>query len=268
MKLIDNINSRLGDDLKTTIKKSSKLSIAASSFSIYSFETLRKELSKIEELRFIFTSPTLIEEKFEKSIRKFYIPHIYHEADLCGGEFELRLMNQLNQRAIAKECAKWVEQKVKFKTNKASNQALAGMMYVDNNKENDVAYTGIQGFTTADLGLTPKSGFPTLIQKNEYPNSSAFLEYFNQVWKNEEALVDVTDKVKSYFENAYKENSPEFIYFITLYNIFNEFLDELSLDSLPNEQIGFKNTVVWNKLYNFQKDAVIGAINKLSLIHI
>lgn len=263
MQLIDNINSRLGDDLKTTIQKSSKLSIAASSFSIYSFEALRNELSKIDELRFIFTSPTLIEEKFQKSIRKFYIPHIYHEADLCGGEFELRLMNQLNQRAIAKECAKWVEQKVKFKTNKTSHQTLVGMMHVNNKTEDNVAYTGIQGFTTADLGLTPKSGFPTLIQKNEYPNSTAFLEYFNQVWKNEEALVDVTEKVKSYFENAYKENSPEFIYFITLYNIFNEFLDDLNLDSLPNDQIGFKNTVVWDKLYNFQKDAVIGAINKL-----
>ena len=205
----------------------------------------------------------MIEEKFEKSIRKFYIPHIYHEADLCGGEFELRLMNQLNQRAIAKECAQWVKEKVKFKTNKQSNQALAGLVHVQNSDESDVAYSGIQGFTTTDLGLTPKSGFPTLIQKNEYPNSTAFLDYFNQVWNNEEALVDVTDKVKSYFENAYKENSPEFIYFITLYNIFNEFLDDLSLDSLPNEEIGFKNTTVWNKLYNFQKDAVIGAINKL-----
>lgn len=261
MHIIDNINTRLGDDLKTTIQKDSKLSIAASTFSIYSFEALRKELSKIEELRFIFTSPTLIEEKFQKTIRKFYIPHIYHDADLCGGEFELRLMNQLNQRAIARECAKWVAEKVTFKTNKQSNQPLAGMIHVDG--ENNTAYTGLHGFTTADLGLTPKTGFPTLIQKNAYPHSSAFLQYFNQVWKNDEALVDVTDKVKSYFENAFKENSPEYIYFITLYNIFNEFLDDLSLDNLPNEEIGFKNTVVWNKLYNFQKDAVVGAINKL-----
>lgn len=263
MNLIDNINNRLGDDLKQTVKKDSKLSIAASTFSIYSFEALRRELSKIDELRFIFTSPTLIDERFEKSIRKFYIPHIYHEADLCGGDFELRLMNQLNQRAIAKECANWVKNKVTFKTNKQSSQPLAGMMHIENGKDEQFAYSGLNGFTTADLGLTPKKGFPTLIQKSEFPNSAAYLEWFNQVWNNEESIVDVTDKVQSYFENAYKENSPEFIYFITLYNIFNEFLDDLSLDNLPNEQIGFKNTTVWNKLYNFQKDAVIGAINKL-----
>jgi len=263
MKLIDNVNNRLGEDLKSTIKKNSKLSIAASTFSIYSFEALHKEFSKIDELRFIFTSPTLIEEKFEKNIRKFYIPHIYHEADLCGGDFELRLINQLKQRAIAKECAAWVKDKVTFKTNKQSNQPLAGIMHVKNREQEQFAYSGLNGFTTADLGLTPKIGFPTLIQKTEFPNSAAYLDWFNEVWKNEDALIDITDKVKSYFENAYKENSPEFIYFITLYNIFNEFLDDLSLDSLPNDQIGFKNTTVWNKLYNFQKDAVIGAINKL-----
>ena len=263
MKLIDNINTRLGDDLKETIRKGSKLSIAASTFSIYAFEALRKELKKIDKLRFIFTAPTLIEEKFEKSIRKFYIPHIYHEADLCGGDFELRLMNQLNQRAIAKECAKWVNEKVTFKTNKVSKQPLSGLAHIQNTEDEQYAYSGLNGFTTADLGFTPKSGFPTLIQKISYPSSAAYLEWFNQIWKDEEALIDVTDKVKSYFKNAFRENSPESIYFITIYNIFNDFLDDLSLDNLPNEQIGFKDTLIWKKLYNFQQDAVIGAINKL-----
>ncbi len=263
MELIDNINHRLGEDLKQTIKKDARLSIAASSFSIYSFAALRKELSKIESLQFIFSAPTLIEEKFEKQMRKFYIPHIYHDADLCGGEFELRLMNQLNQRAIARECAKWVSEKVTFKTNKQSSQPLNGLIHVQNTEEEQYSYAGVNGFTTADLGMTSKQGFPTLIQKVSFPNSMAYLNWFDQVWKNKEALEDVTEKVQSYFENAYKENSPEYIYFITLYNIFNEFLEDLSLDSLPNEQIGFERTVVWDMLYNFQKDAVIGAINKL-----
>ena len=103
MKLIDNIHDRLGDDLKKEIKKGSKLSIAASSFSIYAFEALKKELKSIDELQFIFTSPTFIEEQLQQKSREFYIPHIVKEKDLCGGEFELRLKNELNQRAIAKE---------------------------------------------------------------------------------------------------------------------------------------------------------------------
>lgn len=263
MKLIDNVNERLGDDLKQSIRKGSKLSIAASSFSIYAFEALRKELEKIDELRFIFSSPTFSDENFQKQTPLFYIPNIYKETDLCGGEFELRLRNQLNQRAIARECSKWVKEKVTFKSNKHHNIPINGVIHVKNDGNDEFAYTNISSFTTSDLGITHKKGFPTLIQKSDYPDSSAFLDWFNEIWDNQDDLRDVTQKVQAYFESAYKENSPEFIYFITLYNIFNDFLQDLSLDNLPNDQIGFKDTVIWSKLYNFQKDAVIGAINKL-----
>jgi SNF2 family DNA or RNA helicase len=263
MKLIDNVNHRLGDDLKESIKKGSKLSIAASSFSIYAYEALKKELDKIDELRFIFTSPTFIEENFKKEVPKFFIPHLFKEADLCGGEFELRLKNQLNQRAIARECSKWVKAKVVFKSNKQLGSHLPGMIHLENTNNESIAYSNVSSFTTSDLGTTHKKGFPTLIQKTAFPDSQAYLDWFNQIWENEEDLKEVSQKVQEYFETAYKENSPEFIYFITLYNIFNDFLQELSLDTLPNDQVGFKETLVWNKLYNFQKDAVIGGINKL-----
>ncbi|MEI7491907.1 MAG: helicase-related protein [Bacteroidota bacterium] len=263
MKLIDNINNRLGDDLKLSIRKGSKLSIAASSFSFYAFEALKKELEKIDELRFIFSSPTFIEENFNKYTRLFYIPHIYKETDLCGGEFEIRLKNQLNQRAIARECSRWIKEKVTFKSNKHPNLPLNGMIHVLNNEQEEYAYLNVSSFTTSDLGITYKKGFPTLIQKTEYPDSLAYLKWFSQIWENDEDLLDVTQKVQDFFESAYKENSPEFIYFITLYNIFNDFLKDISLDTLPNDQIGFKDSVIWNKLYNFQRDAVIGGINKL-----
>lgn len=263
MKLIDNVNNRLGGDLKTSIRKGSKMSIAASSFSIYAFEALKKELEKIEELRFIFSSPTFSEENFKKQSPLFYIPNIYKETELCGGEFELRLINQLNQRAIARECSKWVKDKVVFKSNKHHNLPINGMIHVKNTDQEEYAYSNLSSFTTSDLGITHKKGFPTLIQKSEFPDSTAYLEWFNQIWENDEDLKDVTQKVQSYFESAYKENSPEFIYFITLYNIFNDFLQDISLDNLPNDQIGFKDSLTWNKLYNFQQDAVIGAINKL-----
>ncbi len=263
MKLIDNVNTRLGDDLKESIRKGSKVSIAASSFSIYAYEALKKEFERIDELRFIFTSPTFMEENFQKDTRLFYIPHIYKESDICGGEFELRLKNQLNQRSIARECSKWVKAKVTFKSNKHHNLPINGLVHVKNPDQEEYAYSNISSFTTSDLGITHKRGFPTLIQKSDFPDSKAYLEWFNQVWENDEDLKEVTQKVQDYFESAYKENSPEFIYFITLYNIFNDFLEDISMDNLPNDQIGFKDTIIWSKLYNFQKDAVIGGINKL-----
>ena len=208
MKIIDNVNHRLGDDLKESIKKGSKLCIAASSFSIYAYEALKKELDKIDELRFIFTSPTFIEENFKKEVPKFFIPHLFKEADLCGGEFELRLKNQLNQRAIARECSKWVKEKVVFKSNKQLGSHLPGMIHLENTNNESIAYSNVGSFTTSDLGTTHKKGFPTLIQKTVYPDSKDYLDWFNQIWENEEDLKEVSQKVQEYFETAYKENSP------------------------------------------------------------
>lgn len=263
MELIDNVNKRLSDDLKVEIKKNSKISIAASSFSIYAFEALKKELSSVSEFRFIFTSPAFIQEQFKKESREFYIPHIFNEKHLCGGEFELRLKNELNQRAIAKECSEWVKGKVTFKTNIHSSQQLNGLIHIKDNTGEGKAYNNVNGFTTSELGITHNKGFPTLINKIDFPSSNAYLEWFNQIWNDNENLKNVTNDVQDYFQNAFKENNPEFIYFVTLYNIFNEFLTDLSMDNLPKDEIGFKDTDVWRMLYNFQKDAVIGAINKL-----
>ncbi|MFV0553865.1 MAG: helicase-related protein [Mangrovibacterium sp.] len=263
MNTIDNINTLFGDELKKDFQKGSKLRIAAASFSIYAYEALRKELQQVEELQFIFTSPTFVAEKFQPEAREFYIPNIFREANLCGGEYELRLKNELNQKAIAKECAEWVRQKAKFKSNNNSGKHLSSVLCVENGRNGSAAYTGFHDFTTADLGYTANNGFPKLIQKTENTDSVQFLNWFNQIWDSKDSMEEVSSQVLEYLETSYKENSPEYIYFITLYNIFNDFLEDLNADNLPNERTGFKNTVIWSKLYNFQQDAVIGAINKL-----
>lgn len=263
MPIIDNITKRLVDELKPSIKRGDKLSITASTFSIYAFDALRKELKKAEALRFIFTKPMFVEEELEALERKFYIPHVYDESELCGGEFELKLKNELNQRAIAKECSAWIKEKVRFKSNLHPSSPLQGMIHIEGKAERGDAFLGIGAFTSADLGLTYKSGFPALISPIQYPASKDYLKWFDQVWENEVDLKEVTAQVQSYFEGAVKDNSPEFLYFITLYNIFKEFLEDIDNGGLSDDQIGFKESVVWEKLYDFQKDAVIGAINKL-----
>lgn len=245
------------DDLQVEIQKDSKISIAAATFSIYAFQELKKELKGVEQLRFIFTSPTFTTEKAAKEKREFYIPRLNRERSLYGTEFEVKLRNELSQKAIAKECADWIRKKVVFKSN-VTNENMMGFLCVD-----DKAYNPIQGFTTVDLGCERGNNAYTMIQKMPAPFSMSYLQLFDQLWNDTARMQEVTEEVIDTITAAYNENSPDFIYFFTLYNIFNEFLEDISEDVLPNEATGFKESKIWNMLFNYQKDAALAIINKL-----
>lgn len=258
MKIIDNINNTVKNDLQAGISKGSKLSIAAACFSIYAYQELKNQLECIDELRFIFTSPTFITEKISKAQREFYIPRISRERSLYGTEFEVKLRNELTQKAIAKECANWIRKKVTFKSNVTQEQMM-GFMTVDKS-----TYMPINGFTTVDLGCERGNNAYYPVQKTEsYENAQYFIKLFEQLWNDKKKFQEVTDVVIENITAAYRENAPEYIYFFALYNIFHEFLDDISEDELPNEATGFKESKIWGMLYNFQRDAVLAIISKL-----
>ena len=257
MEIIDNVNKTLKDDLAVEIKKGSKMSIAAACFSIYAFAELKKELKNLDELRFIFTAPAFVQEKTTKEKREFYIPRQERERNLYGSEFEIKLRNEMTQKAIAKECAKWIKEKAIFKSN-ITNENMMGFMNVD-----DKSYSQINGFTTVDLGCERGNNAYYMVQKLDSPMSKAYLELFEQIWNDETKLQVVTGEVIDSIATVYNENSPDYIYFVTLYNIFNEFLEDISEDVLPNEATGFKDSKIWGMLYNFQRDAALAIINKL-----
>lgn len=257
MEVIDNVNKTLKDDMLLTLRSGSKVAIAASCFSIYAFQELKEQLSDISELRFIFTSPSFVTEKADKQKREFYIPRLNRERDLYGSEFEIKLRNELSLKAVAKECAEWIRKKVCFKSNR-TNAGMPSFATID-----DTTYMPLGGFTTVELGCERGNSLAMAINKMETPFSQQYLQIFNQIWNDGDKLQVVTEEVLDNITNAYKENSPEFIYFVTLYNIFNEFLEDISEDVLPNEATGFKSSVIWNRLYNFQRDAALAIINKL-----
>lgn len=257
MEFIDNVNKTLKDDMALILRSGSKVAIAASCFSIYAFQELKEQLLDISELRFIFTSPSFITEKADKQKREFYIPRLNRERDLYGSEFEIKLRNELSLKAVAKECAEWIRHKACFKSNR-TNAGMPSFATID-----DITYMPLGGFTTVELGCERGNSLAIAINKVEAPFSQQYLQIFNQIWNNGDKLQVVTEEVLDNITNAYKENSPEFIYFVTLYNIFNEFLEDISEDVLPNEATGFKSSVIWNKLYNFQRDAALAIINKL-----
>lgn len=261
MKIFDNVTDIVRDDLKQTVKRGSKVSIAAACFSMYAYKELKAQLEQVDEFRFIFTSPTFIKEKAEKQKREFYIPRLSRESSLYGTEFEIKLRNEMTQKAIAKECADWIKRKATFKSN-VTGENMGGFMTVNAPAE-EVAYIPMNGFTTVDIGCERGNNSYNMVNRMEAPFSTQYMQLFETLWNDKTKMQDVTDVIISNISTAYNENSPEFIYFMTLYNVFSEFLDDISEDVLPNEATGFKQSKIWGMLYDFQRDAVLAIINKL-----
>jgi primosomal protein N' len=264
MQIIDNINERLGDDLRSELLPGSKLRIAASTFSMYAFEALRDELEQVEELQFIFTAPSFVKESATDPVprarREFFIPHGRNgESSLFGTEFEIRLRNKMTQRAIARECASWVRDKVTFRSN-TTGAPMQQFAVVDDR----AAYLPLQGFTSADLGYERGNAVSNVVTRiDEAPMAAQYVALFDQIWHNAGQLQDVTAAVHEHIASVYAENSPARIYFLILYNLFAEFLEDISEDVLPNDRTGYQDSAIWKALYNFQRDAATGIINKL-----
>ena len=266
MKLIDNTSQLLGDDLKGVVERGSRLKVAASCFSIYAFEALKAELSRIGSLQFIFTAPTFVPNevtgRLRKERREFFIPKARRESGLYGTEFEIHLRNRLTQRAVARECADWIRKKAKFRSN-ATRAPMQQFMHVSGTS-GATAYMPISGFTAVDLGYRKDDAVSNFVTRfNEPGHAQMYLQLFDQIWSDPEKVKDVTAVICDHIESVYQENSPERIYFIMLYNIFHDFLEDVDEDVLPNDLTGYRESMVWNKLYNFQKDAATGIINKL-----
>ena len=261
VKVFDNINDIVRDDMIPTISNGSKISIAAACFSIYAYKELKDQLEQIDECRFIFTAPTFIKEKTEKQKREFYIPRLNRENSLYGTEFELKLRNEMNQKAIAKECADWIKRKATFKSN-ITGENMTGFVNVTSSNS-ATTYMPINGFTTVDIGCERGNNTYNMVNRFESPFADSYINLFEGLWNDKNKLQDVTDIVIDNMTSVYNENSPESIYFLILYHVFSEFLNDISTDELPNEATGFKQSKIWNMLYDFQRDAVLAIINKL-----
>ena len=256
------LNNQLGEtvykELEKHIRKGSKVSTISAYFTMYAYSALKKELDKIDEMRFIFTTPSFSKNK-DKEAREYEIVN----NNIFGNEFELKLRNEMTQSAFAKDCAKWLKDKVEIKSFKEPNVAQPRMIHVHNKSEEDIVINGSVDFTTDGLGITGsnRADFNNFMAGEEFTDSQ--LLSFDTLWNNEMVLTDVKDKLLKQMEVMYEENSGEFIYFKSLYHIFYNYLDELDEDNIVKKGNKLKETKIWNTLYQFQQDAVIGAIDKI-----
>ena len=261
-KIIDNKrNGTVFEELQHNLKTGSRLSVISAYFTIYAYAELKKELSKIDSMRFIFTEPTCVTNDNEL-IREYYIDHS-PERKLQGNEFEIKLRNEMKQAAIAKECAEWIRKKVEIKSLRHTNPAQFRLIHLENPDGETVSINGTVDFTTDGFGITPSTRNDSNTCMYGTAFTQMFLQQFNELWEDEEQVEDIKSRVLEQMLVMYKENTPQFIYFVSLYHVFSSYLGELTDLNIVKEKTGFENTLIWNKLYRFQKDGVKGAIDKI-----
>ncbi len=245
--IIDNKkNGKVGDVLKEYISNDSKLSIISTYFTIYAFDELKSKLNSISNLKLLFSNPLYGDKENSSTI-------------FAGEEAEIKYKNKLMQTKIARECASWIKDKVEVKEFKVGGIFPSSLYILDES----IALQGTSNFSSVGLGYTQtkKRDINTLIKDSD--STKELIDTFDEFWEDEELVRDIKSEFLERLELLYKDNTPEFIYFLTLYNIFKDFIGELDEEKIIRTKTGFKETLIWNKLYTFQKDGVLGAIDKL-----
>ena len=257
-KLLDNKNNFVYTELEESIKKGSKLSVISALFSMYAYDALKKNLDKIDNMRFIYTKPSFIKDD-QKESREYYIDN----NSIFGNDYEIKLKNEMTQGSISKDFSKWIQEKLEIKSFKKPNEAQLRMICVDNGDDSDIAINGSVDFTTTGLGInkSDRQDMNQCVYGNMF--SQSFLTMFEAIWDDEDLLEDVKEEVLEQMKTMHKENPAEFIYFLSLYNIFSGNLDALDEDKIIRKGNTLKESQIWNKLYKFQKDAVMGVIDKI-----
>lgn len=258
-KMIDNKrNGRVIDELRSNLRKGSRLSVISAYFTIYAYAALKKELSRIDKMRFLFTESPFAESDEVK--REFYIDN--KRRSVAGNECEIKLRNEMKQAAIARECAKWLEEKVEVKSLRSPNSAQPRLVHIENSSD-AVSINGTIDFTTDGLGVTHSNRIDSNMCLYGKEFTSHFLQMFDELWSDSHAVLDIKEKLIEQMKQLYQENTPEFIYFVTLHALFSDYLDDLAEDRILRSGTGFTDSLIWNKLYKFQRDGVMGAINRL-----
>jgi len=244
----------IGEFLKDKIRQGTDLSFVSAYFTIYAHAALKDQLDQIKHLRFLFGEPQFIQSLDpDKTEKKAF--RIENDA--------LALANTFQQRHVARECADWLQAKAEIRSIIKPGFLHGKMYHMDNNGVHE-AIIGSSNFTVRGLGLgTSGNNIELNLEVDSARDRKDLKNWFDEVWNNMDLVEDVKPEVLNYLSLLYQNHSPEFIYFKTLFHIFEDYLSEAERGGLLNEKTGFFESDVWDMLYDFQKDGVKGAINKV-----
>ena len=243
--ILDNKNSgHVGHELKKRTFDGAKLSVLSSLFTLYGFSTLKQELKQLDSARLLLTN-------WEATSLQ----------TLIGAEAEVRLLNQLQQKRIAAEFSQWLASKVDVK---ASINSQPGQNIIHlNSGDHSYVIHGSATLSPIGLGEVRSETLQMNMGLSDSESTKQLLSWFDTVWSDASSVRNIKTELISKLDYIAADQPANLIYFLTLFHIFKDFIEDIDEDSIIRSKTGFKDTQVWNKLYKFQKDGVLGAIDKL-----
>lgn len=257
----------VGEYIKENTHEGANVTISSPIFTIFAFEELRKVLEKSDKFRFLFNEPTFIKRLVDndKEVKEFELQMQEREKNISEFNLEIGLKNNLDQNQIASKCYKFIEQKGEIKSVIKPGCVSPSNILVEN-KDNKYLIQGNNiAFSKDGLGYTKRIRFDFNTVNDDPQMIDQYISFINEIFSNKDLVVDVKEELLKHLSNLYKENSPELLYYLTLYNIFGEKLVNMDDMARVKEKTGITQTKIWNSLYNFQHDAVVGAIKKPEL---
>ncbi len=253
--------------LKDNIQKGSKLLVVSPIFTIYAFDELKEILKSVKSIRFLFNEPTFIRklQNNQKEVREFKLEMSKREKNVSEFPYEINLKNNLDQNQVAAECYRMIVDKMDVRSVTTSNTVQTSNFLIHEQSPSYLVNGQSLSFSREGLGYYNRPNFTFNMVSSEPEVLSSFNSMMDDIWNNEKLVHDVKETLLSYIVNLYKENSPELVYYLTLYQIFGEKLSSLDDMARIKERTGINKTKIWNMLFNFQHDAVVGAIKKLEL---
>ncbi len=257
--IIDNRKrGTVGNFLKDKIQPDSKLSFVSAYFTIYAYQNLKEHLNSIDSLRFLFGEPAFIKSIGGEQSNK-------RKAEILDESVTIPINAQLSQKNAAIECAEWFRKKAEIKSMVKPNFLHGKLYLIENANGSKESVAGSSNFTVNGLGLGGRPNMELNLVVNDKRDLEDLEGWFDDVWNDDTGLVeDVKEKVLEYLDILSAENQPQFIYYKTLYHIFGSYLDEQKDNRLLDESGDFLDSEIWNMLYDFQRDGVVGAINKIN----
>ena len=249
MKLIRNTGAdRVIDLMRPHLKHGNQLGCVTPSFSLFAFAELRDALRTLERVQLV-------------------LPPDDEELGFLGDKGDRAARNRLQVRWLANQCAKWIGDKVDLR--RAMGPVPQGAAVIRNSLEQpEQVVLGSFALSTDGLGLTPGNPL-SLIQASESADEAAQLaRWFDHQWSalpthsadaasGREALLEALRMIGEH-------RDPFSLYALILRNLFRDSGDELDEERIVKSATGIRNTVVWKKLFKFQRDGVVGAIDKLN----